>query len=56
MPRGLRYGASTEEPLHVWLTGVYHDMLRKVDGRWTFAYRNLVRDDLRDEQTLRFPR
>ncbi len=42
----------TAEPLQIWLTGVYYDTLRKLDGRWRFAYRNFVRDDLRDEQTL----
>ena len=43
-------GASSGAPPHVWLTDVYYDTVRKVDGRWRIAYRNFVRDDLRDEQ------
>lgn len=46
--------AGAAEPPRIWLTGVYYDTLRKVGGRWKFAYRNFVRDDLRDEQTPGF--
>ncbi len=47
-------GASSGAPPQIWLSGVYYDTVRKVDGRWLFAYRNFVRDDLRNEQTLGF--
>jgi len=40
----------------IWLTGIYYDTLRKVGGRWRFAYRNFVRDDLRDQRTTGFLR
>ena len=46
--------AGPAEPPRIWLTGVCYDTLRKVGGRWKFACRNLVRDDLRDEQTPGF--
>jgi ketosteroid isomerase-like protein len=45
-------GASTGQRPHISVTGTYYDTMKKVDGRWRFAYRNFVRDDLRDDMTI----
>ena len=33
-------------PVHIQLSGIYRDTLRKIDGEWRFQHRDFLRDDL----------